>query len=110
MVIDYAEKSGTEFSFYTPNAMHIRYIDEEVAHLMKSAGFRDIRLGFESESESFHAEHDSKYTEDGFFRAVRLLTEAGFSRKQIIVYILAGLPEQRACEVEDTILYAADRG
>ena len=110
MVIDYAETTGTEFSFFTPNAMHIRYLDEESAILMKRAGFKEIRLGFESESESFHAEHDSKYTEDSFFRVIRSLGEAGFDPKQIVVYILAGLPRQHADEVEQTIRYASDRG
>ena len=109
-VIDYRRTSGIDLSFYTPNAMHIRYIDEEAASLMQRAGFREVRLGFESESEEFHAEHDGKHSVSGFHESIRLLSNAGFSRDQIIVYILAGLPGQRAEEVEHTIRFAADRG
>ncbi len=109
-VIDYQKTTGRILNFYTPNAMHIRYLDQECAFLMKKAGFREVRLGFESESEDFHLEHDNKYSKSGFHESIRLLTAAGFNREEIIVYILAGLPGQRASEVEDTIRYAADRG
>ena len=110
MVTGYREKTGSVLNFYTPNAMHIRYIDSTVAALMHKAGFREVRLGFESESENFHAEHDRKYSTGSFHESIRLLTDAGFSREQIIVYILAGLPGQRADEVEETIRYAAGEG
>jgi hypothetical protein len=109
-VIDYEVTTGRSINFYTPNAMHIRYMDAETASLMKKAGFREVRLGFESESENFHLEHDNKYSAGSFFESIRMLTEAGFSRNEVIVYILAGLPGQRAAEVEDTIQFAAGAG
>lgn len=109
-VIDYSERKGAGFNFYTPNAMHIRYMDAETARLMKAAGFREIRLGFESESEDFHDAHDRKYSSGSFHEVISMLTEAGFSREQIIVYILAGLPGQSAEEVEQTIRFAASKG
>ncbi|MDC7225370.1 MAG: radical SAM protein [Spirochaetales bacterium] len=109
-VVDYSSRTGTRFNFYTPNAMHIRYMTAEIADLMKSAGFQEVRLGFESASDEFHSEYDNKYSERGFHNTVRMLTDAGFDRSQIVVYILAGLPGQRASEVEDTIRFAADRG
>jgi len=109
-VIDYQNRSGQTLSFYTPNAMHIRYLDADAAVLMKRAGFREIRLGFESESEDFHSEHDNKYSPKGFHESIRMLTAAGFSREEIIVYILAGLPGQYAEDVEHTIRFAADCG
>lgn len=106
-VIDYRRTTGRILNFYTPNALHIRYLDSESALMMREAGFREVRLGFESESEDFHSEHDRKYSPGSFFEAIRLLVGAGFCRDEIIVYILAGLPRQRAAEVEDTIRFAA---
>lgn len=106
MVVDYSRKTGKRFNFFTPNAMHIRYMTPETAVLMRQAGFREIRLGFESSSADFHDEYDSKYSEHGFFQTVKMLTDAGFSRNEIVVYILAGLPGQTAAEVEDTIRFA----
>ncbi|HAK45814.1 MAG TPA: B12-binding domain-containing radical SAM protein, partial [Spirochaeta sp.] len=109
-VIDYSRSTGVNFNFYTPNAMHIRYMTIETAELMKMAGFQEVRLGFESSSPEFHCEYDNKYSEPGFHNTVKMLSEAGFSREQIIVYILAGLPGQQASEVEDTIRFASGRG
>ena len=77
---------------------------------MQAAGFREVRLGFESSSADFHSEYDNKYSERGFHNTIRMLSDAGFSREQITVYILAGLPGQRAEEVEHTIRFAAGRG
>jgi hypothetical protein len=107
MVIDYQRTTGRRLNFYTPNAIHIRFLDQPAARLMKAAGFREIRLGFESEQESFHNEHDNKCRPGGLKDAVMLLTEEGFNREDIIVYILAGLPGQTADEVEETIRFAA---
>ncbi len=109
-IIRYREVSGRSLSFYTPNAMHIRFIDPEAAYLMKQAGFREVRLGFESESDDFHAEHDRKHSESGFHESIRILSDAGFKSSEIIVYILAGLPGQYAEEVEQTIRFAAGKG
>ena len=109
-VIEYQRITGRRLNFYTPNAMHISYLDEDSAGLMKKAGFREVRLGFESESADFHEEHDGKYSESGFRRSVELLKNAGFMRNEIIVYILAGIPDQRAEEVEAAIRFAAGLG
>ncbi|MCK5155473.1 MAG: radical SAM protein [Spirochaetales bacterium] len=103
-------RSGMQISFYTPNAVHIRYIDDESALLMKRAGFQEIRMGFESASDEFHALHDHKFSTDQFHNSIRMLYRAGFSQKDLPVYILAGLPGQRADEVENSIRIAAEAG
>lgn len=98
------------FTFYTPNAVHVRYLDEETALLMKEAGFREVRMGFESSSSEFHEELDGKFAENEFYAAVRNLGQAGFAPSQLPVYVLAGLPGQYAEEVEDSIRKAAESG
>ena len=108
--IEYKTKSGKELNFYTPNALHIKYIDQETANLMKTAGFKDIRLGFESELSSFHKEYDNKYSQTNFNKAISYLLKAGFTKQEITVYILAGLPEQTAKQVEETIKHVLPLG
>ena len=103
-------RSGMQISFYTPNAVHVRYIDDESALLMKRAGFREIRMGFESASDEFHNLHDHKFSTAQFHDSIRMLHRAGFSQKELPVYILAGLPGQRADEVENSIRIAAEAG
>ncbi len=92
--------------FYLPNAVHVRYIDRRTALLLRDAGFRDVRLGFESASADFHEAHDGKFLPESFPAAVDALLSAGFPGESLSVYILAGLPGQRADETEDSIHYA----
>ena len=44
-------KRGIQCNFHTPNALHIKEIDEEVAELLFRGGFKTIRLGFETSNE-----------------------------------------------------------
>ncbi|MBN1687316.1 MAG: radical SAM protein, partial [Spirochaetales bacterium] len=94
---------GLELSFYLPNAIHLKLLDGEIAVLMRRAGFKEIRLGYESSAESFHTAHDGKVKPGDFEESVRLLLDAGFAGSQLMAYILAGLPGQRWEEVEESI-------
>ena len=102
--------SGRRVSFYTPNAVHLDMLDIGTAHLMKQAGFREIRLGYESASQDFHDSYGRKYNEGGFAEAVGMLKRAGFESGEIGVYILAGLPGQEAGEVRSSIEDARKAG
>ncbi len=106
--LDRVIDSGLDVGFYLPNAVHLQFLDSTVSRLMKRAGFREIRLGFESSSGDFHAKHDDKYGSSDFSRAVMNLKAAGFKGSEITVYILAGLPRQDYREVEESVRYAAD--
>jgi radical SAM superfamily enzyme YgiQ (UPF0313 family) len=108
--LEAACSSGIPWKFYTPNAMHIRYIDPETAQLMHQSGFQEIRLGYESSSPDFHEHHDQKFSDDQFYRAVELLRSSGFDAAQLHVYVLAGLPGQRAEEVLASVESAGRAG
>jgi radical SAM superfamily enzyme YgiQ (UPF0313 family) len=103
-------RSGISWKFYTPNAVHVRFIDRETAVLMKRAGFQEVRMGFESSSAAFHEEYDRKFEFDEFMHAVAALRDAGFSKQQLPVYVLAGLPGQSRKDVERSVLAAAAAG
>lgn len=89
--------------FYTPNGLHIEHIDGYTAELMNHAGFQEVRLGFESASDDFHTRYDRKTSLDELHTALNTLLSAGFSSRQIRVYLLAGLPGQQWEEVDDTL-------
>ncbi len=97
--------SGMNINFYLPNAVHIDYLDSKTVTLMKKAGFREIRLGFESSDPEFHRKNGRKYDTGRFPSLVDELLRSGFRGEEIIIYILAGLPGQYAGEVEDTVRY-----
>ena len=105
-----AVESGLDLSFYLPNAIHLGLLDLETASLMKRAGFKEIRLGFESSSPVFHEQHDEKVEVDDFSETIGILHEAGFSGSQVTAYILAGLPGQRVGEVEESVRFVTASG
>ncbi|MFO7850626.1 MAG: radical SAM protein [Spirochaetia bacterium] len=104
--LEKAASSRKEFSFYLPNAVHIRYIDSETARLMVRAGFREVRLGYETADEG-SAASTAKYLPVDVPKVVEILRGAGFARGRIILYVLGGLPGQTADEVEETIKKAS---
>ena len=97
-------------NFHAPNGLHIRKIDEELADLLFQCRFKTIRLGFETSDEHEQLTSGGKVNNPDFQNAVRNLKRAGYTREQIGVYILAGLPSQRATEVQDTISYVRKAG
>ena len=99
--------SGLKVRFHTPNAIHIREVTREVAHLMKAAGFETIRIGLETADFSLRRHLDNKLSQGEFERGVRYLFDAGFHPRQIGAYILAGLPGQSVESVANTIDFVA---
>jgi radical SAM superfamily enzyme YgiQ (UPF0313 family) len=112
-VISCTEKNDERPRFFLPNAVHINEIDSRTAFLMKRSGFQEVRMGFESSSPRFHAEHTpggAKFEPRLFSETVRLLREAGFPSRALIAYVLAGLPGQRAQEAEASLRAARASG
>ena len=96
-------KAGVTANFHTPNAIHIREITRQTAHLMHRAGFKTLRLGLETAAFETRQELDRKVTHAEFEQAVNRLKEAGFQRQQIGAYLLTGLPGQELNALEDSI-------
>jgi radical SAM superfamily enzyme YgiQ (UPF0313 family) len=101
-------KKGIRCNFHTPNAIHIREIDEEVADLLFCGGFKTIRLGFESSNKTTQIETGGKVDNQEFRQAIKHLKRAGYSGEEIGVYIMIGLPGQRVGEVEESIAFVKE--
>ena len=86
--------AGMKVRFHTPNALHIREISNRSARLMFRAGFTTLRLGLETADPRHRDAMDGKVTLREFEQAVDHLKSAGFTGRQIGVYLLAGLPGQ----------------
>jgi len=103
-------KRGIQCNFHTPNALHIREIDEEVAGLLFRGGFKTIRLGFETSNQAAQLETGGKVYNQAFKQAIRHLKRAGYSSEEIGVYVMTGLPGQRVGEVEGSIAFVKESG
>lgn len=102
-------KAGIQVRFHTPNALHIREISENTAKLMFKAGFTTVRLGLETTLFD-NNRLDNKVSELEFKQALVFLKEAGFSKKQIGAYLLAGLPGQDEKNVVESIKKVIESG
>lgn len=108
LLCDYGSSARDKFSFFLPNAVHGRLLDKELASLMYRAGFKEVRIGFESADDEFHKRHDGKLYMEEFKKAVDCLIAAGFSPSSVRVYVLAGLPAQRRESLERSLSYLED--
>ena len=103
-------KRGIRCNFHTPNGLHVREIDEALADLFFKAGFKTLRLGFETSHEETQVETGGKVENHEFVGAVRNLKRAGYSGDEIGVYIMVGLPGQRVEEAEASIAFVQEAG
>ncbi len=97
--------SGMNIRFHCPNGIHARFIDDELAFLMKRSGFTTLRVSLETVNADRQAETGGKVTTDIFTSAIGNLKKHGFTREQIGVYIMYGLPGQELSEVEDGVTF-----
>ncbi len=104
------KKSKPNLRFHTPNGLHARFIDQELAQLMYECNFKTIRLSLESVAKERQRDIHNKITPGEMTRAVQNLVSAGFEAKQLETYIIMALPNQSIDEVVETILYANSLG
>ncbi len=104
------KESKRALRFHTPNGLHARFIDEELAQLMFDCNFKTIRLSLESVAKERRRDIHNKITPGEMTRAVHNLVTAGYQARDIETYIIMGLPNQPLEEVIETILYANSLG
>src|SRR3989338_4750383 len=102
--------SGLQFAFHTPNGLHARFIDEELAELFKKTNFKDLRISLETSDESVQQFTGGKVNNNDLKLALRNLKEAGFAKKDLGVYILMGASYIDMEKTMDDILFINSLG
>jgi radical SAM superfamily enzyme YgiQ (UPF0313 family) len=102
--------SGLKVRFHCPNGMHVRFIDDELAGLMKQSGFATVRLSLETIDEDRQAKTGGKITTENFVSAVRSLKNHGFEKEHIGIYLMYGLPGQDFGEVLEGVEFLKSLG
>lgn len=103
-------RSGIKASFHCPNGLHARFIDDELASLMKHAGFSTLRLSLETVNSDRQTRTGGKVSTDIFRWAVENLKRHGFTKEQVGVYLMYGLPGQELGEVKDGVEFIKGLG
>lgn len=101
---------GSELRIHASNGLHPRFIDSEVAYLMRASGFSTIRLSLESSNETIMEETGGKVRRSEYETAVRLLMQNGYKREDLGTYVICGLPSQMPQDVLDSVHYVSDSG
>jgi len=104
------EKMKYPFDFYLPNAVHIKYLDEEILYFFNLLNFKMIRFGFETSDRKMGEKRGDKFSDKEMERLFQLLENNEINREYLKFYILIGLPDQTEEEVKETINYVLDKG
>ncbi len=99
---------GLNARFHTPNGLHARFLDREIARLMKAANFRTIRLSLETVDHQRQEVTGGKVGNEDMKSAVKYLKDEGFTKDEIGVYLMYGLPGQPLDEVREGVEFLKD--
>ncbi|MBI5639285.1 MAG: radical SAM protein [Nitrospirae bacterium] len=91
--------------FHCPNGLHARLIDNELAYLMRASGFKTLRLSLETVNRERQNNTGGKVSSGDLQRAVGFLKKHGFTKKDIGIYLMYGLPGQGLDEVKEGIAF-----
>jgi radical SAM superfamily enzyme YgiQ (UPF0313 family) len=115
--IDYAKKLLKEISnlnlninFHTPNALHLRFLDEEIASLLKKTGFINPHFGLETLNPKLQKLWGDKVNRDDLIKGAEILKKAGFSNGQFSVYLLLGYPGQNLESLREEVKFINSLG
>jgi radical SAM superfamily enzyme YgiQ (UPF0313 family) len=102
-ILDQVIRRKIPVAFHTPNGLHVAEIDADLAVLMKKAHVQSLFLSQES--------FEGKVLEDSCFKVSQLdlkaavghLKNAGYSPREINVYLMVGLPGQEVQGIRESI-------
>ena len=102
--------SGMKVRFHCPNGIHARFIDDELAGLMYKSGFTTLRISLETIDRERQLNTGGKITSDVFRSTISNLKRQGFTKEQIGVYLMYGLPGQSFDEVGESVEFLKSLG
>lgn len=97
-------------NYHTPNGLHVNLITREVAEYFWMFNFKTIRISLETSSSRIQEITGKKITDKQFITSINNLLKAGFSPKNLAVYVLFGFPDQKLEELKNTIKLIKDSG
>ena len=103
-------KENKIFCFHTPNGLHARYLDQELAELMYNAKFINPRFSLETSNIQEQKNSNNKVSNKEYERAIKYLNLAGYKQGEYTTYLLIGIPEQNIENIKESIKYVHSLG
>jgi radical SAM superfamily enzyme YgiQ (UPF0313 family) len=110
IILDEIIRRRWQATFHTPNGLQCKLLDREIATRMYRAGFKSLRLSYESGNPGRQKDICKKSSDDYFARAVRHLHNAGYHPGETDAYVLAALPGQSLDEVLWSMAFVHTQG
>jgi Fe-S oxidoreductase len=99
-----------DINIHTPNGLHARYLDAELASLMKKSGFIMPRFSLETVNSEVQKKTGNKVSADIFAAAAECLQSAGYKRGEYTAYLLIGMPGQSLEDAEKSAIFVNSLG
>ncbi|MBD3263524.1 MAG: radical SAM protein [Candidatus Omnitrophica bacterium] len=96
--------------FHTPNALHLKYLDEELACLLKKSGFHNPHFGLETTNPLLQQTWGNKANTDNLIKGIDYLKKGGYREGEFSVYMLLGYPGQKLAELKKEIEFVNSLG
>jgi radical SAM superfamily enzyme YgiQ (UPF0313 family) len=103
IILNAIVKLNLNIRFHTPNAIHLRFLDEEIAVLLKKAGFTNPHFGLETVNPGLQKLWGDKVNRQDLIRGVELLKSGGFKAGEFSLYLLLGYPNQDLTELRQDV-------
>ncbi|MDP2922319.1 MAG: radical SAM protein [Candidatus Omnitrophota bacterium] len=103
-------KLNLNIRFHTPNALHLRFLDEEIACLLKKVGFTNPHFGLETLNYQLQKLWGDKVNREDLIKGIELLKNGGFKSGEFSVYLLLGYPEQSLEELKQDVEFLHSLG
>lgn len=109
-LLQYIQKQKYRFQLHLSNGVNLKLFTEELAYLFKEMNLITLRFGFESADTDCQKKLGGKVQNSDFLNSVKWLHDAGYTQKDIGMYMLCGYPHQRKEEVRYSMDYVLDHG
>ena len=104
------QKDDKKFCFHTPNGLHARFLDEELAELMFNAKFIQPRFSLETSNDKEQKNSNNKVSNIEYERTIKYLNKVGYKKGDYITYLLIGMPGQNTENIRESIKYVHNLG
>ncbi|MBN3039968.1 MAG: radical SAM protein [Candidatus Omnitrophica bacterium] len=104
-------KLKRNLNFHTPNAIHLRFLDQDLACLLKRAGFINPHFGLEVLDKKLQKLWGKdKIKKENLKEKIDLLKKAGYKKGGFSMYLLLGYPGQDIKQLKQDIDFLNSQG
>jgi len=97
-------------NFHTPNALHLRFLDQEIASLLKASGFINPHFGLETMNSNLQRIWGDKVNKNDLINGIKYLRQGKFNKGEFSIYLLLGYPRQNLQELKKDLLFLNHQG